>query len=82
MIAFILGIDDVTGEPLSQRDDDKPEVVKRRLDQHEQMTLPLVQYYGSLPKCTVQSFSGNMSDVIYEAVNKYLVNELKMGNKK
>jgi adenylate kinase family enzyme len=38
--SFLTGVDDVTGEPLSQRDDDKPEVVKRRLEQHEQMTLP------------------------------------------
>lgn len=43
--SFLTGVDDVTGEPLSQRDDDKPEVVKRRLEQHEQMTLPLVGHY-------------------------------------
>jgi len=74
----VRGIDDVTGEPLSQRDDDKAEVVKKRLEYYEEMTAPLVNYYGSVPGCTVQSFSGNMSDVIYEAMTKYLVNDLKM----
>jgi len=78
----VKGIDDVSGEPLSQRDDDKPEVVKKRLEYYEQMTAPLVNYYGSLPNCVVQSFVGNMSDVIYEAVNKYLINDLHMKSTK
>jgi nucleoside-triphosphate--adenylate kinase len=73
-----IGFDDVTGEPLSQREDDKPEVVKRRLDHYEQMTAPLIQYYSALQGCTVQSFSGNQSDVIYPQVQKFLTEELKM----
>ena len=73
-----IGFDDVTGEPLSQRDDDKPEVVKRRLEHYEQMTAPLVQYYSSLTNCIVKSFSGNQSDVIYPQVQQFLVNDLKM----
>ena len=74
-----IGFDDVTGEPLSQRDDDKPEVVKRRLEHYEQMTaVPLVQYYQTLPNCIVRSFSDNQSDVIYPQVQSFLVNELKM----
>ena len=40
------GIDDVTGEPLVQRDDDKEETVKKRLDVYEKQTRPLVDYYG------------------------------------
>ena len=40
------GIDDVTGEPLVQRDDDKEETVKNRLDVYEKQTRPLVDYYG------------------------------------
>lgn len=39
------GKDDVTGEPLVQRDDDKPEVVKQRLDVYHNQTKPLVDYY-------------------------------------
>lgn len=73
-----IGFDDVTGEPLSQRDDDKPEVVKRRLEHYEQMTSPLVQFYQTLANCTVKSFSGNQSDVIYPQVQSFLNNDLKM----
>lgn len=40
------GQDDETGEPLIQRDDDKEEVVKKRLDVYHAQTKPLVEYYG------------------------------------
>ena len=40
------GIDDVTGEPLVQRDDDKEETVKKRLDIYHSQTKPLVDFYG------------------------------------
>jgi len=36
---------DVDGSRLVQRDDDKPEVVKRRLDVYHEQTEPLVAYY-------------------------------------
>ena len=40
------GLDDLTGEPLIQRDDDKEETVKKRLDVYHSQTKPLVDYYG------------------------------------
>ncbi|NOV23051.1 adenylate kinase [Cupriavidus necator] len=40
------GVDDETGEPLIQRDDDKEETVKKRLDVYSQQTRPLVDYYS------------------------------------
>ena len=39
------GICDVCGEPLAVRDDDKPEVVRHRLDQYREKTKPLINYY-------------------------------------
>jgi adenylate kinase len=39
------GIDDVTGEPLIQRDDDKVETVLKRLQVYRSQTLPLVDYF-------------------------------------
>ena len=39
------GKDDVTGEDLIQRDDDKEETVRKRLDVYSQQTRPLVDYY-------------------------------------
>ncbi len=39
------GKDDVTGEPLIQRDDDKEETVRKRLEVYHDQTEPLVDYY-------------------------------------
>jgi adenylate kinase len=41
------GKDDVTGEALIQRDDDKEETVKRRLEVYAAQTRPLVDYYSA-----------------------------------
>lgn len=41
------GMDDVTGESLIQRDDDKEETVKQRLKVYHDQTEPLVNYYTS-----------------------------------
>jgi adenylate kinase len=38
--------DDVTGEDLIQREDDKEETVKKRLDIYIAQTAPLIEYYG------------------------------------
>jgi adenylate kinase len=43
----VAGVDDVTGEALVQRDDDKEETVKKRLDVYSAQTRPLVDYYRS-----------------------------------
>ncbi len=44
------GRDDVTGEPLVQRDDDKEETVKNRLRVYAEQTRPLVAYYANWAK--------------------------------
>ena len=41
------GIDDFTGERLIQREDDKPETVKNRLEVYREQTNPLIVYYRS-----------------------------------
>ncbi|MCE1160995.1 MAG: adenylate kinase [Burkholderiales bacterium] len=41
------GKDDETGEALIQRDDDKEETVRKRLDVYQAQTRPLVDYYGN-----------------------------------
>ncbi|MEO5607857.1 MAG: adenylate kinase [Polaromonas sp.] len=41
------GQDDVTGEPLIQRDDDKEETVAKRLEVYSAQTRPLVAYYSN-----------------------------------
>ena len=44
------GLDDVTGEPLIQRADDKEETVLKRLEVYSAQTRPLVEYYSSWAK--------------------------------
>jgi adenylate kinase len=41
----VTGKDDVTGEDLIQRDDDREETVKNRLAVYQSQTRPLVAYY-------------------------------------
>lgn len=38
--------DDLTGEPLIQRDDDKEETVRKRLSVYHSQTQPLIEYYS------------------------------------
>jgi len=43
------GVDDETGEPLVQRDDDTEETVRRRLKIYYNQTSPLIDFYQSMP---------------------------------
>jgi adenylate kinase len=56
------GKDDVTGEALSQREDDKPEVWQARLKQFEEASLPLLEHYEKLG--VLWTVNGNSSDEI------------------
>ena len=42
---LVPGIDDVTGEPLVQRPDDRPETIRQRLAEYQEKTAPLIGYY-------------------------------------
>jgi len=46
----VAGKDDVTGEDLVQREDDKEETVKKRLEVYHSQTKPLVEYYANWAK--------------------------------
>ncbi|PKO54770.1 MAG: adenylate kinase [Betaproteobacteria bacterium HGW-Betaproteobacteria-2] len=46
----VAGKDDVTGEDLVQRDDDKEETVMKRLEVYHSQTKPLVSYYSDWEK--------------------------------
>lgn len=73
----ILGKDDITGEDLIQRDDDKKETIKRRLETFEKQTRPLIEFYSSAGVTTkFRSFTGTESDVIYPEVRKFLQTEV------
>ncbi len=49
------GVDDVTGEALVQREDDREETVKKRLDVYSQQTRPLVDYYQNWAQADAQN---------------------------
>jgi len=65
------GIDDQTGEPLVQREDDKEETVRKRLNVYEEQTAPLKDYYSSwadqggadAPKYVRVNGIGDVSDI-------------------
>ena len=69
------GLDDVTGEPLVQREDDKEETVKKRLDVYSAQTRPLVDYYSkwanaepaAAPKYRAISGTGSVEDITARA---------------
>jgi adenylate kinase len=70
------GFDDVTGEPLVQRDDDKAETVQKRLDVYSAQTRPLVEYYSkwaasepaSAPRYRKIDGLGEVSDITARAM--------------
>ncbi|XP_037548599.1 GTP:AMP phosphotransferase AK3, mitochondrial [Nematolebias whitei] len=64
------GLDDVTGEPLVQRDDDKPDTVTRRLKGYETQTEPVLEYYRS--KGVLETFTGTETDKIWPHVEAFL----------
>jgi len=57
------GLDDETGEPLVQRDDDKEETVRNRLSVYHEQTEPLVEYYQNHQK------NNPGSSAVYSRVN-------------
>ena len=70
------GKDDLTGEPLVQRDDDREETVKKRLDVYQAQTRPLVEFYGrwaasgtpGAPKYRKISGQGGVEDIRARAI--------------
>lgn len=58
----VAGKDDITGEALIQRDDDKPEVWTSRLAKFEETSLPLLEHYDKLG--VLWTVQGNTSDEI------------------
>jgi len=69
------GLDDVTGEPLIQRDDDKEETVQKRLTVYDEQTRPLVDYYRTwaekdpamAPKYRAISGTGSVDEITSRA---------------
>jgi nucleoside-triphosphate--adenylate kinase len=67
----VAGKDDVTGEPLTQRMDDRPDTVLARLKAYEAQTRPVSEFYKQ--KGILQEFHGRESNAIWPHVRKFLV---------
>ncbi len=67
----VANVDDVTGEPLIQRDDDKETTVKKRLEVYSAQTRPLVAYYedwaktdpGNAPRYRTINGTGTVNEI-------------------
>ncbi|WP_341706466.1 adenylate kinase [Halopseudomonas sp.] len=70
----VVGKDDVTGEDLIQRDDDKEETVRKRLEVYHTQTKPLVDFYQKLsaakgtPKCAKVEGIGSVEQITAKVI--------------
>jgi adenylate kinase len=70
------GKDDLTGEPLIQREDDKEQTVKKRLEVYAAQTRPLVEYYSkwaeadpvNAPKYRAINGTGSVEEITARAL--------------
>ncbi len=65
----VAGIDDEDGGVLVQRDDDKPETVRKRLDVFEAQTMPLVDYYRQAGRLETIDARAAVGDVAHQLVH-------------
>jgi len=73
----VQGKDDLTGEELIQREDDKEETVRKRLEVYSQQTRPLVDYYSNwaaaepaaAPKYRAISGTGSVEEITQRALS-------------
>ncbi|MBN3316126.1 KAD4 kinase, partial [Atractosteus spatula] len=79
------GIDDISGEPLIQRDDDKPEAVMARLRHYKDIAKPVIDLYNDtltfVPNVTktkgvLHSFSGTETDKIWPYIYSLLSSKI------
>jgi adenylate kinase len=65
------GVCDIDGSPLIVRDDDKPEVIRKRLETYHEKTEPLVSYYDS--RSVLRRIAGEAApDAVAEQVRRTL----------
>ena len=72
----VAGVDDLSGEPLVQREDDSEATVKKRLAVYHAQTRPLVDYYAkwqasgdaAAPRCRKINGSGSVDEITARAL--------------
>uniref|UniRef100_A0ABM5G873 Adenylate kinase 4, mitochondrial isoform X2 n=1 Tax=Pogona vitticeps TaxID=103695 RepID=A0ABM5G873_9SAUR len=71
----VYGVDDVTGEPLIQREDDKPEAVAARLRKYKDAAKPVIELYKS--RGILHSFSGTETNKIWPYVYTLVASKIR-----
>tara|TARA_Y100001954_G_scaffold14250_1_gene13525 strand:- start:510 stop:1154 length:645 start_codon:yes stop_codon:yes gene_type:complete len=70
------GFDDETGEPLVQREDDKPDTVLKRLNVYHEQTKPLTTFYKSQSKANLLKFikvdGSNSVDKVFKEISSQI----------
>lgn len=62
--------DDVTGEALTKRDDDDPDILMKRLDIYDSTTMPVLNFYKE--QGILSEFIGNTSNEIWAKLKPFL----------
>ena len=76
----ISGICDVCGNPLQQRSDDRPDIVKERLKVYNELTAPLIDYYENR-KILVEIDGSRGRDEIYADIMRHLETSIRAGGR-
>lgn len=71
----IKGRDDVTGELLIQREDDRPDIVQKRLHLYHQQTKPVINHFNQLG--LLKTYSGTESKVLWPLIESDIKTFLK-----
>ena len=66
-------LDDLTGEPLIQRDDDKEDTIKQRLEVYRNQTEPLVNFYQEKQKEGALSYRSVDGDKAYDNLSEEIL---------
>ncbi|PVG02853.1 ADK-domain-containing protein [Serendipita vermifera] len=77
----VTGFDDVTGEPLTRRPDDNPEVFARRLKAFYDSTSPLLAYLSSVEgraSTKMVTLTGKTSDEIWPQLDQVISSEFRL----
>ena len=66
-------VDDLTGEPLIQREDDKEDTIKQRLEVYRNQTEPLVNFYQEKQKEGALSYRSVDGDKAYDNLSEEIL---------
>lgn len=67
------GLDDITGEPLIHREDDKKEVMQSRIEVYKKKTAPISNYYGQKGLLSTVGGSKVGIEEIFKSINNLLI---------